>query len=227
MSDAVVRGFFVTGTDTGVGKTLVSRVLLHQLRSRHATVAGFKPVASGCERTPQGLRSADALALQAAASVDLPYAIVNPYALAPAVAPHLAAERAGVVIDCDSIVRGIAAVAAERIVVEGVGGWSVPLNDCQTTADLACMLGLPVVLVVGLRLGCLNHALLTAAAIRSRGLEIAGWVGNLVDPQFELADENVAALQVRLDAPLLMRLPYFCRLPPLTELSSHLLGRLP
>lgn len=218
MSGGALRGFFVTGTDTGVGKTLVSQVLLHDLRARHAAVAGFKPVASGCESTPMGLRNADAVALQAAASMLLPYTVVNPYAFHPAIAPHLAAERVGAVIDCDRIVRGIAAVGAERIVVEGVGGWSVPLNDRHTSADLARMLALPVILVVGLRLGCLNHALLTAAAIRSCGLELVGWVANQVDPQFELCDENVAALQARLHAPLLMRLPHFPVLPAPADL---------
>ena len=220
MSGDALRGYFVAGTDTGVGKTLVSQVLLHDLRGRHATVAGFKPVASGCESTPAGLRNADAVALQAAASVALPYSVVNPYAFRPAIAPHLAAERVGAVIDCDCIVRGIAAVGAERIVVEGVGGWSVPLNDRHTTADLACMLALPVILVVGLRLGCLSHALLTAAAIRSCGLELAGWVGNQIDPQFELCDENIAALEARLHAPLLMRLPHFPVVPAPVELAG-------
>lgn len=204
-----LRGVFVTGTDTGVGKTLVSQVMLHQLRADYRRVAGFKPVASGCDSTPDGLRNADAVALQHAGSMNLPYDVVNPYAFAAPVAPHLAAQRAGVIIDCSAIVRGIVAVRADCVVVEGVGGWLVPLNDQQTTADLAQMLALPVMLVVGLRLGCLNHALLTAEAIRARGLEIAGWIANQIDPQFELGDENVAALEQRLQAPLTMRLPYF------------------
>lgn len=204
-----LRGFFVTGTDTGVGKTLVSQVMLHQLCADYRRVAGFKPVASGCESTPEGLRNADAVALQRAGSMNLPYDVVNPYAFAAPVAPHLAAQRAGVIIDCNAIVQSIAAVRADCVVVEGVGGWLVPLNDHQTTADLAQMLALPVMLVVGLRLGCLNHALLTAEAIRARGLEIAGWIANQIDPQFDLGDENVAALEQRLQAPLTMRLPYF------------------
>ena len=218
MSGGALRGYFVTGTDTGVGKTLVSQVLLHDLRARHAAVAGFKPVASGCESTPAGLRNADAVALQAAASMVLPYAVVNPYAFGPAIAPHLAAKQVGAVIDCDCIVRGIAAVGAERVVVEGVGGWSVPLNDRHTTADLARMLAMPVILVVGLRLGCLNHALLTAAAIHSCGLELAGWVGNQIDPQFEFCDDNIAALEARLDAPLMMCLPHFQVVPATGDL---------
>lgn len=216
------RGYFVTGTDTGVGKTLVSLVLLHALRREHTAVAGFKPVASGCASTPDGLRNADAVALQQASSVVLPYASVNPYAFAPPIAPHLAAEQVGVSIDCDVIQRGIEAVAAERIVVEGVGGWQVPLNRRHTAADLAQRLGLPVVLVVGLRLGCLNHALLTAAAIRAGGLEIAGWVANLIDPQFRHVDDNIAALKARLDAPLLMRVPWFEVVPEPADLAALL-----
>lgn len=212
------RGCFVTGTDTGVGKTLVSQVLLHTLRRAHTAVAGFKPVASGCDHTPEGLRNADALALQAASSVALSYDTVNPYAFAPPIAPHLAAEQAGVNIDLDAIVRGIEAVDADRIVVEGVGGWLVPLNHRQSVADLAQTLGLPVVLVVGLRLGCLNHALLTAEAIRARGLELAGWVANQIDPAFVCCDENIATLQERLEAPPLLRLPWFDALPDPAEL---------
>lgn len=217
------RGCFVTGTDTGVGKTLVSQVLLHALRRAHAAVAGFKPVASGCDRTREGLRNADALALQAASSIPLSYDTVNPYAFELPIAPHLAAEEAGVSIDLDAIVRNIESVAADRIVVEGVGGWLVPMNRSQSVADLAQGLGLPVVLVVGLRLGCLNHALLTADAIRSRGLELYGWVANRIDPAFERCDENIAALQERLDAPLLMRLPWFDVPPDPAELAvAHL-----
>lgn len=213
------RGLFVTGTDTGVGKTLVSQVLLYALRRRHAAVAGFKPVASGCERTPEGLRNDDALALQAASSIPLAYEVVNAYAFAPPIAPHLAAEQAGVDIDIDVILQRIGSVDADRIIVEGVGGWLVPLNRRQSVADLAQRLNLPVVLVVGLRLGCLNHALLTADAIRSRGLELAGWVANRIDPGFERCEENIATLQGRLDAPLLMRIPWFDTRPDPAELA--------
>lgn len=219
------RGYFVTGTDTGVGKTLISQALLHRLRQTHVAVAGFKPVASGCEQTANGLRNADALALQQASSIAMPYATVNPYAFAPPIAPHLAAELAGVAIDCEVIRRGIASVAAERVVVEGVGGWLVPLNRRQTVADLAQLLGLPVVLVVGVRLGCLNHALLTAEAIRARGLEIAGWVANRIDTQCLLCEENIAALDERLGMPLLMSLPWFDTLPQPASLADVLLMR--
>lgn len=201
-------GYFITGTDTGVGKTLVSQVLIHYLRESFARVAGFKPVASGCVNTPAGLRNEDALALQRAASIALPYETVNPYAFEPPVAPHLAAAAAGVSIDLAAIRAGMEAVDADRVVVEGVGGWLVPLNARETLADLARLLGLPVVLVVGLRLGCLNHALLTAAAIRQAGVPIVGWVANQVDPAFTMCEENIAALNARLGLPLLMRLPW-------------------
>ena len=214
------RGYFITGTDTGVGKTLVSQALLYRLRQDHARVAGFKPVASGCEMTPHGLRNSDALALQTASSLPLEYATVNPYTFAPPVAPHLAAEAAGVRIDCARIAAGIDAVAADRIVVEGVGGWLVPLNERETVADLAVRLRLPVVLVVGLRLGCLNHVLLTVASMRGCGVPIAGWVANPIDPDFALPDENLAALESRLDIPLLLRLPFYeCEPTPADLLS--------
>ncbi|MBI5040122.1 MAG: dethiobiotin synthase [Gammaproteobacteria bacterium] len=183
------RGYFVTGTDTGVGKTLVSQALIYKLRKTYASVAGFKPVASGCRMTPEGLRNEDALALQQASSVVLSYTTVNPYAFAPPVAPH-------------------------------VGGWLVPLNEQQTVADLAQMLGLPVVLVVGLRLGCINHALLTAAAIRARGLDIMGWVANQIDPAFSFCEENIAAIDARMGAPLLMRIPQYVTSPRAEDLSA-------
>ena len=203
------QGYFITGTDTGVGKTLVSQILLYHLRRSYQRVAGFKPVASGCMNTSAGLRNEDALALQEASSIPLSYATVNPYAFKPPVAPHLAAAVAGITVDLARIRAGIESVAADQVVVEGVGGWLVPLNRRETVADLARLLGLPVVLVVGLRLGCLNHALLTVAAIRACGLPITGWVANQIDPEFALIEENIAALNDRLGIPLLLRLPWF------------------
>lgn len=221
----MLRGYFVTGTDTGIGKTLVSRALLHRLRQTSTAVAGFKPVASGCHLTADGLRNADALALQQASSVAVPYATVNPYAFAPPVAPHLAAQAAGVTIDCAFIQRSIATVSAEQIVVEGVGGWLVPLNEQQTVADLAQLLALPVVLVVGLRLGCINHALLTATAIQARGLEIVGWVANQIDPAFSLCEENIVAIDARVGVPLLMRIPWYATPPRPEDLNACFLDR--
>jgi dethiobiotin synthetase len=199
------RGFFVTGTDTGVGKTRVSAGLIAALRGQGLRVAGMKPVASGCAATPAGLRNADALALMAASGLDLPYEWVNPYAFAPAVAPHLAAADVGSTI-CFAVIErafGQLAAQADRMVVEGVGGWRVPLGPDGDVADLAMRLKLPVVLVVGLRLGCLNHAALTAADIRRCGLPLAGWVGNAIETGFERLDDNLKALGDSLAAPCL------------------------
>ena len=216
-----MRGYFITGTDTGIGKTRVAVALLHALRRRGRPALGFKPVASGCDTTAAGLRNADALALQAASVRALPYSQVNPYAFAAPVAPHLAAAQTGTVIDVQRICDGIAALRPAWVVVEGVGGWQVPLNERETVADLATALGLPVILVVGLRLGCLNHALLTAAAIDTHGVPLAGWVANQVDPTFAEADANVRSLQARLDAPLLGYLPWDATTPP-AAFADHL-----
>jgi dethiobiotin synthetase len=199
------QGVFVTGTDTGVGKTCVSLGLMRALGMQGASVAGLKPVASGCEQTGDGLRNADALQLQRASVPGPSYAQINPYAFAPAIAPHIAAAAAGVEIDRGVILRAFAELQAQVdwVVVEGVGGWYVPLGDACTMEDLAIDMGLPVVLVVGIRLGCLNHALLTEHAIRRSGLALAGWVANRIDPHCEAQDENIAAIGERIAAPLL------------------------
>mgnify|MGYP003575318039 CR=1 FL=1 len=193
-------GYFVTGTDTEVGKTLVSCALVRHLRRRHTRVVGMKPVAAGTVDTPDGPDNEDAIALRAAGSVDVPRALSNPYCLPLPMSPHLAARAAGVAIDIDLLVdryRQLAALA-DAVVVEGAGGFHVPLDDTRTGADLAERLGLPVVLVVGLRLGCLNHALLTAEAVQARGLRLAGWVANRIDPALAGADDNIAYLARRL-----------------------------
>lgn len=205
-----MQNLFVTGTDTGVGKTLVSAALLRRLRERGLRVAGMKPVASGCERTADGLRNEDALALQAESSGDWPYGTINPFAYAPPIAPHVAAAEAGIPIDFSTIAScyGQLAADSDRVVVEGAGGWLVPLAGGQTLADLAASLGLDVVLVVGLRLGCLNHAFLTAEAIAARGLRLAGWVANTIDPAFDRLDANLATLDERLPAPRLGLIPH-------------------
>ncbi|MEW6611974.1 dethiobiotin synthase [Thermithiobacillus tepidarius DSM 3134] len=218
-----MRGFFVTGTDTGVGKTQVACALLSALAACGERVAGLKPVASGCRKTAVGLRNEDAEALMAAANVRLDYAVVNPYAFAPPIAPHWAARQAGVAVDLDWLVghvRGVAA-QAERVVVEGAGGFLVPLSDGASFADLACRLALPVILVVSLRLGAINHALLSAEAITRRGLPLAGWVGNAAAPG-EAAPGTVESLQALLTAPCLGILPHVDGPAPWRALAAHL-----
>jgi dethiobiotin synthetase len=204
------RGLFVTGTDTGVGKTLVAAALLHGLVRGGVRAAGMKPVASGCRRTADGLRSDDALLLARHANVRASYDESNPYAFEPAIAPHLAAAEAGVRIGLPHIAQTLGALAAraDRVVVEGVGGWRVPLNEREDVGDLARLIGLPVLLVVGLRLGCLNHARLTADALVAARVPWAGWVASSVDAQFSHARENLAELVRLLPAPLLGVVPH-------------------
>lgn len=199
------RALFVTGTDTGVGKTVIAAALLRGLRERGQRVAGMKPVASGCRRSPDGIVSDDALALIAEASESAPYRIVNPYAFIPPIAPHVAAVEAGTRIDLRELERAyrILAGLADVVVIEGAGGWLTPIDAKHALADFARKVKADVVLVVGLRLGCLNHALLSAQAIEHSGLKLAGWVANAIDPSFERASDNVRALQERLKAPLL------------------------
>ena len=200
-----MAGYFITGTDTGVGKTRVATALVHALKAGGRTAAGMKPVASGCRRTAEGLRNEDAEQLIAASSIKLAYEEVNPYAYAPAISPHLAAAEANEQIELEKIhvlYRSLAA-RVDTVVVEGVGGWRVPLGRVITTEHLARSLDLPVVLVVGLRLGCINHALLTAQAIEAAGLKCSGWVANQIEPGMERLDEVVATLVQRLPAPML------------------------
>lgn len=200
-----MTAYFVTGTDTGVGKTFVSCALLHALARRHPRVVGMKPVAAGLIETPEGWDSEDAIALRTASTVRVPPALDNPVRLPDPLSPHIAAERAGTRIDIHHLVACQRELAqhADAMVVEGAGGFLVPLSPEHTGADLAQALGLPVLLVVGLRLGCLNHALLSAEAIRARGLTLAGWVANRVDPDMAAVDDNIHYLRQRLDAPLL------------------------
>lgn len=193
------RTLFVTGTDTGVGKTRVSCALLRAFRQRGLRAVGMKPVAAGAIDTPAGPRSEDALALLDAGS-PAAYEMVNPYLLAPPIAPHIAAAQAGVSIDFERILARHAALARDHdpVVVEGAGGFLVPLGPDRDFADLAVALGAPVLLVVGLRLGCLNHALLTAEAMQRRGLQVAGWVGSRIEPAFEPLAANLETLRTRL-----------------------------
>lgn len=196
------RGYFVTGTDTGVGKTRIAVALIHALRAQGLRVAGMKPVAAGHQ---PGELNEDVVALMQASNVAADLRDVNPYAFEPAIAPHIAAAQAGVQIDLDVIRAAHARLSAQAdaVVVEGAGGWRVPLNEREDLADLAQALNVPVVLVVGLRLGCLNHALLTAESVARRGLPWAGWVGNAIDPAMDRRRENIESLKTRLPGPCL------------------------
>lgn len=199
--------YFITGTDTGVGKTLVSCALLHAFAARGKKAIGFKPVAAGCDEDG---RNDDAICLRAASSVQAPYDRINPYCFPLAIAPHLAARQAGTRIEFLHILAAYRELAgqADEVIVEGVGGFRVPLNETQDGADLARQLGLQVILVVGMRLGCLNHALLTVRAIADHQLECAGWVANVLDADMPALQENIAALRERIAAPLLGVIPY-------------------
>ena len=194
------NGVFIAGTDTGVGKTLVAVALIRALKAQGLRVAAMKPVAAGAQPTAEGLRNTDAMALMEESNVDAPYELVNPYCFASPISPHLAARDAGVIIDPQLIRKNFDELAgdADFVVVEGAGGWLAPIGSRQTMADIAIALGLPVLLVVGLRLGCLNHALLTAGAIGARGLKLAAWIGNHVEFHFDRAADNIATLEARL-----------------------------
>ncbi|MEK8045074.1 dethiobiotin synthase [Ideonella margarita] len=202
--------WFVTGTDTGVGKTFISAALLHALATRHARVVGMKPVAAGLVLREGRMVSEDVLQLRAASTVQVPADLDNPVALPDPLSPHLAARRAQRPVQVAELVSAFEALCthADAVLVEGAGGWRVPLNDSETLADLARALKAPVVMVVGMRLGCLNHALLTAEAVRADGLTLAGWVANVIDPDMACLDENIQTLQARLGAPLLGVVPW-------------------
>ena len=202
--------YFVVGTDTGIGKTHATCALLHALARRHARVCGMKPIASGGVQTADGFTNEDSIAHRAASTVRVPPGLDNPILLPEPLSPHLSAARAGTSIDLDVVLEAVATLRerTDALVVEGAGGFLVPLGETQTGADLAVAMQLPLVLVVGMRLGCLNHALLTAEAIRARGLALAGWIANRVDPGFLCPDENLDYLRTHLGAPLLADLPF-------------------
>jgi dethiobiotin synthetase len=217
-------GCFVTGTDTGVGKTLVSAALLHTLARHHRRVVGMKPVAAGLIEHRGQWVSEDVLALRAASSVAVPAELDNPVALPDAMAPHIAAERAGRPVTVAELLAAHRELRkrADVVVVEGAGGWRVPVNDGETLADLARAIGAPVVLVVGLRLGCLNHALLSAEAIRADGLQLAGWVANAIDPDMACRDENIDTLRRWLPAPLLGTVRHLAGTPDARHIALNL-----
>lgn len=204
------RALFVTGTDTDIGKTLVACALVRGFVAQGLRTAVMKPIASGAVQTPVGLRNRDAQELLEASNVPTPYPLVNPYCFKPAISPHIAADEAKIPIDFGLIAHNLAGLReqADWVVIEGVGGWLAPLTARQSVADLADSLGAPVVMVVGVRLGCLNHAQLTRASIRAHRAPFAGWIANQLDPHMARVEENLAALGKLLGEPPLVRVPH-------------------
>lgn len=217
--------FFVTGSDTAVGKTLVATGLLLAARKRGMRTLGVKPVSAGCELRGEQLVNSDALALQNAATVALDYPAVNPVALEPFLAPHIAAVDAGIELSAADLIEHVARqwrIDADLMIVEGAGGWLVPLNAHETMADVCHGLDMPAVMVVNMRLGCLNHALLTAAAISAAGVRLAGWVANSVNAEMTVLDENLQTLRARLAAPQVGEVPYMGAVPDAEDIIDFL-----
>ena len=204
------KGYFITGTDTGIGKTRSAVALMAALQQRGLTVCGMKPVSAGCQTTTGGLVNEDAIKLMQQASRPFPYQIVNPYAWLPPIAPHIAAQQAGNTMTLAPIRECYQQIATQCdvVIVEGAGGWLVPLNATQTMADIAVDLALDVILVVGIRLGCINHALLTMESIKQKGCRLAGWIANHLSVPNAVAQENVKYLTTQIDAPLLGTFTY-------------------
>lgn len=206
----MAKTYFITGTDTSVGKTCVSAAFLHLAAKAGLSTAAVKPLAAGCEQTEQGLRNEDALILQEECTLTLDYQQINPVALEPAIAPHIAAEREGRRLSNARLAgycRGVMMSGADFVVIEGAGGWRVPINSVEKLSGLAKELKLPVIMVVGIRLGCINHALLTAEAIAHDGLTIAGWVANCCDAEMPAYLENIRTLKHLIPAPCLGEVP--------------------
>ncbi|MGB0468302.1 MAG: dethiobiotin synthase [Pontibacterium sp.] len=203
--------FFITGTDTDAGKTIVTAGLLAAANKAGLRTLGLKPVAAGCEQTEAGLRNSDALLLQQTASVNLSYEQVNPVTFEPAIAPHIAAMQEGRVLSGDRIAaycKGAMMQPADLVLIEGAGGWRVPLSYRETMAQIPKSLQIPVIMVVGMQLGCINHALLTAESIARDGLRLAGWIANGIDPAMDCYEENRDTIRNMLHAPLLAEIPY-------------------
>jgi len=219
-----MTSLFVTGTDTEVGKTAVSVALMSLLKQQGLSVAGMKPIASGCESTADGFRNDDALILNRQASVELDYDLVNPYAFEPAIAPHIAADKVSIAIQANVIQRQFYQIQqqVDSVIVEGAGGWLVPIDTTLTMADVAIRLGLPVVLVVGIRLGCINHALLTVQAIVQSGLPFYGWVANQMTDNAE-SEAIIESLKTRISAPCLGVVPVLAEGCQMTDYISLLI----
>ncbi len=207
----MANGIFVTGTDTGIGKTIVSCAVIHELVQQGYKVAAMKPIASGAQYIKEQLQNDDALSLMQYVNTEHDYNHVNPYCFEPAIAPHIAANRVGVDIRIPVIRESYQVLndQADCVVVEGVGGWLVPINEQQSVADIAIELELSVIMVVGLRLGCINHALLTMDSIMAKNIKIMGWIANQVDPNLTATDQIIKTLQNKLNSPYLGFLPYF------------------
>ncbi len=215
------KGFFIAGTDTGVGKTTFACYLLAALKARGYSTAALKPIASGSELKTEGIQNEDGLLLQAAATLKLPYEWVNPYAFIPPIAPHIAANKQGIELTVNDVLNACGRVlnsAVDYIIIEGAGGFKVPLNAKETFADLAVALGFPVILVVGLKLGCLNQSLLTYDAIQNSGLELAGWLGCRIDENMLCMEENIEFLKRKIKAPFLGLYPQ-CFISRLLDLT--------
>lgn len=211
------KSFFLTGTDTDAGKTVVAAGLLAAANLRGLRTIGLKPISAGCAETAEGLRNDDALLLQQTASVALSYEQINPFAFKPAIAPHIAAMQENRTLAADRVsamCRGALMQPADFVIIEGAGGWRVPLSHRETFASVAKHLNLPVIMVVGMKLGCINHALLTAESIARDGLKLVGWVANRVDPEMSCYDENVATIEMMLRAPLLGEVPFLAEPKP-------------
>lgn len=223
----VSKRWFITGTDTEVGKTVASTALLQAASAAGFRCVGYKPVASGCEITSAGLRNADALALQKNSVLKLPYDSINPLAFAEPTSPHIVSAEEGRPITFERLSAGLAALTqqADWILTEGAGGWFTPLSASSTFADWARLERLPVVLVVGLKLGCINHAMLTAHAVQASGLRLAGWIANAIQPPGKRHAEYLATLGQRLPAPLLGEIPWLSQPQQFEQLGQYL--RLP
>jgi dethiobiotin synthetase len=204
------KGIFITGTDTGTGKTWATQALMYALRSRGLNVSGMKPVASGGMDGEHSLKNKDALLIQAQCTTEQPYAWINPYIFKEPIAPHIAAQKSGITIDLGTIVKAYNNIAdrSDFIVVEGIGGWRVPLSERLSTVDMVRALNLPVLLVIGMRLGCINHALLTAECIRADNIMLAGLVANEVDANYTNQEYTLQTLNRTIQAPFLGTLPY-------------------
>ncbi len=216
-----MSGLFIAGTDTCVGKTLVAKALIERYVAAGKRVAAMKPVSAGCVQTPEGWLNDDVAQLRAASNVALPLALMNPYAFELPIAPHVAAQQAGIEIDLARIESAYREIESQsdEVIVEGVGGLLVPLNATQTAADIVVRLNLPVILVVGMRLGCLNHALLTVEAMARRGIKLEAWVANQIDPTMRALEDNLASLKECISAPLL------CVLPPMRTAEKTMIDK--